>query len=219
MRRTVAALSAAVLVAGAARADSDAERQAGDVLATAMPLATLGVELWRGETTGAKQFAESFLVTVAATEVLKRTTHVERPDGSNDESFPSGHASRAFASATYVHRRYGWQHAWPLYGLATYVGYTRVVSDRHRWADVAGSAAVAALSSWWLVEQKASPAASIVAPVAYARAASDRPRWADLAGSAASTALSSGWLLDPAQSVSVSFDRRGVRVSWRTALP
>ncbi|HEU5296015.1 MAG TPA: phosphatase PAP2 family protein [Burkholderiaceae bacterium] len=158
MRRAIAPLSTAVLAActGGAIADSDAERQAGDVLATAMPLGTLGVELWRGETTGAKQFALSFVVTVSATEVLKRTTHVERPDGTNDQSFPSGHAARAFSSATYVHRRYGFGDAWPLYALATYVGYTRVVSDRHRWADVAGAAGVAALSSWWLVDPKQS---------------------------------------------------------------
>ena len=159
MRRTVAALfsaTLAVLPCGAL-ASTDGERQAGDVLATAMPLTTLGVELWRHEWTGAKQFAESFVVTVAATEVLKRTTHVERPDGSNDESFPSGHAARAFSSATYVHRRYGFQDAWPLYALATYVGYTRVESNRHTWADVAGAAGIAALSSWWLVDPAAAP--------------------------------------------------------------
>ena len=142
-------------------ASTDAEREAGDVLATAMPLATLGVELWRGETTGAKQFAASFLVTVGATEVLKRTTQVERPDGTNDQSFPSGHASRAFASATYVHRRYGFADAWPLYALATCVGYTRVASERHRWADVAGSAGIAALSSWWLVDPKQSVSVAV----------------------------------------------------------
>jgi len=132
------------------------------VLATAMPLATLGVELWRGEYTGAKQFTASFLVTVAATEVLKRTTHVERPDGTNDESFPSGHAARAFSSATYVHRRYGFGDAWPLYALATYVGYTRVVSERHRWADVVGAAGISALSSWWLVDpEEAQPVVAL----------------------------------------------------------
>jgi membrane-associated phospholipid phosphatase len=86
------------------------------------------------------------------TEVLKRTTHVERPDGSNDMSFPSGHAAQAFSSATYVHRRYGFSDAWPLYVMATYVGYTRVQSNRHSWVDVAGAAGIAALSSWWLVE-------------------------------------------------------------------
>lgn len=163
MHQARASLLTAVLVAcaGGAIADSDAERKAGDVLATAMPLGTLGVELWRGETTGARQFAVSFVVTVTATEVLKRTTHVERPDGTNDESFPSGHAARAFSSATYVHRRYGFGDAWPLYAMATYVGYTRVVSDRHRWADVAGAAGVAALSSWWLVDPRQSVTVSL----------------------------------------------------------
>lgn len=215
--RRFAVLVLAVATSGAV-ASSDAVRESGDVISVAMPVATLGVELWRGERAGALQFTESFLVTVAATEVLKRTTHVERPDGSNDESFPSGHASRAFASATYVHRRYGWQYAWPLYGLATYVGYTRVASDRHRWADVAGSAVVAALSSWWLVDPRQSATAGLDAAIGYARAASDRHRWGDVASSTASAALS-GWLVDPRQSVIVRLERHGVRVGWSTALP
>ncbi|HEX6019677.1 MAG TPA: phosphatase PAP2 family protein [Burkholderiaceae bacterium] len=212
-----AVLTIAVFTNGAV-ASSDATREAGDVLSVAMPVATLGVELWRGERTGALQFTESFVVTVAATELLKRTTHVERPDGTNDQSFPSGHASRAFASATYVHRRYGWQHAWPLYGLATYVGYTRVASDRHRWADVAGSAAVAALSSWWLVDPKQPATTSLDTPIAYARAASDRQSWADVASSTASAALSS-WLADPKQSLILRLDRHGVVLNWSTTLP
>lgn len=135
----------------AAWAGGDAERRAGDALSYALPLATLGTELWRGERGGALQLAGSFALTVAATEVLKRSTHVERPDRTNDESFPSGHASRAFAAAAYVHRRYGMAEAWPLYALATYVGYTRVQAGRHRWADIAGSAGLAVASSWWLV--------------------------------------------------------------------
>jgi membrane-associated phospholipid phosphatase len=148
------AVALAISLPGASRASAEAEEQAGDAIATALPVATLGVELWRQEWTGARQFAASFVVTVAATELLKHITHVERPDGSDDLSFPSGHAARAFPSATYVHRRYGFEYAWPLYVLATYVGYTRVGADRHRWADIAGSAGVAALSSWWLVEPR-----------------------------------------------------------------
>ena len=154
MRTGVAALlcNALAALSGCAVANGDAERQAGDTLAVAMPVATLGVELWRRDWTGAKEFAESLAVTVAVTEVLKRTTHVERPDGSNDMSFPSGHTAQAFSSATYVHRRYGFSDAWPLYLMATYVGYTRVQSNRHSWVDVAGAAGIAALSSRWLVE-------------------------------------------------------------------
>lgn len=152
LQKPLLALLAALgsLASGAA----GASEQAGDVLSYALPAGTLAVELWRGEKAGALQFAESFVVTMAATEILKRTTHVERPDHSNDQSFPSGHASRAFPAATYVHRRYGFADAWPLYALSTYVGYTRVQADRHRWTDVAGSAAVAAASSWWLVQPK-----------------------------------------------------------------
>src|SRR5437867_9820701 len=100
------------------------------------------------------QYTESLAVTLLGTEVLKRTTHVERPDHANDQSFPSGHASRAFSAATYVHRRYGLEPALPLYVLGTYVGYTRVQARRHRWADVAGSAAVSAAASWWLVQPR-----------------------------------------------------------------
>ena len=137
-----------------AHAGNDAERRAGDVLSYALPVATLGTELWRGDRQGAWQFAESFVVTVTATELLQRTTGVERPDHSNDRSFPSGHAARAFAAATYVHRRHGLESAWPLYALATYVGYTRVQANRHRWADIAGAAGVAALSSGWLVDRR-----------------------------------------------------------------
>lgn len=138
---------------GTASAATNGERQAGDVLSYALPAGVLGAELWRGDRDGAGQFAASFAATVITAEILKRTTGVERPDRSNDQSFPSGHAARAFAAATYVHRRHGVDAALPLYGIAAYVGYTRVQSDRHRWADVAGAAALAAASSWILVEK------------------------------------------------------------------
>lgn len=156
--RTLQRLAASTLTAAclalpiSARADEQTGRRAGDVLSFALPAATLGVELWRGDRAGSLQFAESLAVTLAATEVLKRSTGVERPDRSNDNSFPSGHAARAFAAATYVHRRHGIESAWPLYAAALYVGHTRVQAERHRWGDVAGAAFVAAASSWWIVE-------------------------------------------------------------------
>lgn len=125
-----------------------------------LPAGVLGVELWRGDREGAWQFGKSFVVTVVAAEALKRTTGVERPDHSNDQSFPSGHAARAFAAATYVHRRHGVESALPLYALAGVVGYTRVQSQRHRWADVVGAAAISAASTWTFVQP--SPLAVVV---------------------------------------------------------
>ena len=153
LKHAVSTLCAVVVALPAnAFASTDSERRIGDVLSYALPAATLGVELWRGDFSGAGQFGRSFVVTLAASEVLKRTAGVERPDRSNDQSFPSGHAARAFAAATYVHRRHGFESAWPLYVLATYVGQTRVQTHRHRWADVVGAAGISAASTWLLVD-------------------------------------------------------------------
>lgn len=149
--RALAACSALIV---AAHTQADTEREMGDVLSHALPAAVLGFEFYRGDKEGALQFTTSFAATTLATEVLKRTTKVERPDRTNDLSFPSGHAARAFSAASYIHRRHGWEYALPAYALATYVGHTRVQAKRHRWGDVAGAAAVSTLATWWLVEPK-----------------------------------------------------------------
>lgn len=153
LRRSDALVVPCVL-AFALPSHADTEREIGDVLSYAMPAAVLGYELYQGDREGALQFATSFTATTLVTEVLKRTTKVERPDRTNDLSFPSGHAARAFAAASYIHRRHGWEYALPAYALATYVGHTRVQAKRHRWGDVAGAAAVSTIATWWLVEPK-----------------------------------------------------------------
>lgn len=134
----------------ASSAGTDAHRRAGDTLRYAMPAGVAVYELWQGDREGLWQFGKAWGATLVATEVLKRSTHVERPDHTNDMSFPSGHASDAFAAATFMHRRHGIEQAWPWYAAATYVGWTRVQADRHRWGDILGSAAVAGAASWWL---------------------------------------------------------------------
>jgi membrane-associated phospholipid phosphatase len=136
-------------------AHADTEREIGDILSYAMPAAVLGYELYQGDREGAWQFGQAFAATTLTTEVLKRVTKVERPDRTNDLSFPSGHAARAFSAASYIHRRHGWEYALPAYALATYVGYTRVQAKRHRWGDIAGAAAVSTIATWWLVEPNA----------------------------------------------------------------
>jgi membrane-associated phospholipid phosphatase len=157
----VLALATACLIASTP-ARADPQREAGDVLRWALPLGTLTAEIARGENQGARQFSAAWLATLGATEILKRTVRVERPDRSNEMSFPSGHAAPAFAAATYVHRRYGPDHAWPLYAAALYVGHTRVEAGRHRWIDVAGSAAVAATMSALLVDRRSTRRAPVV---------------------------------------------------------
>jgi membrane-associated phospholipid phosphatase len=142
------------LALGAAEAIADVatERRRGDTLSFALPAVVLAVEAARGDGAGVWQMTQTFALTTGGTEVLKRLTSVRRPDGSDELSFPSGHAARAFSAAAYVHRRHGLDAAWPVIVLATYVGHTRVIADRHRWADIAGAAALSYAVAQWRVE-------------------------------------------------------------------
>ena len=69
-------------------------------------------------------------------QTLKFTIQRERPDGSNSQSFPSGHSSSAFASATVLHRHYGWKVGVPAYALGSYVALARMSWNRHHATDV-----------------------------------------------------------------------------------
>ena len=56
-------------------------------------------------------------------------------------SFPSGHTSATFATATVIHRRWGWRAGLPAYLLASYVGATRL-HNNHYLSDVTFGAAL-----------------------------------------------------------------------------
>lgn len=144
-------LACGLSLALSGQASVDSERRAGDVLSLALPIGTLAVEAWRGDLAGAWQLTQTFALTTGVTEILKKNTGVTRPDGSDDKSFPSGHAARAFSAAAYVHQRHGWDKAWPLYVAATYVGHTRVQARRHRWSEVAVAAGLAYGFARWRV--------------------------------------------------------------------
>lgn len=78
--------------------------------------------------------------TIATTELLKRLTHRQRPDGSDRLSFPSGHTANAFASSNWDVRV-----SFPL-ALAT--GYLRTAAARHYPTDIAAGAGVGAFYRW-----------------------------------------------------------------------
>ena len=66
-------------------------------------------------------------------EGLKHLTHEERPDHSDFLSFPSGHATNAFAAIN------GWQ--WGVsVSLASVTSYLRLAANRHAWKDVVAGA-------------------------------------------------------------------------------
>ena len=87
--------------------------------------------------------------------ILKAAVKEERPDHSDNKSFPSGHAAMAFAAARSIDKEFRKESIWiPIvgYAAATAVGIERVASDRHHWYDVAAGAALgygAAELTWW----------------------------------------------------------------------
>jgi len=82
------------------------------------------------------------LVNAGYTTLLKTVVVRERPDQSNDSSFPSGHASNAFTLATVAELHYGWRVGGPAYAVAAAVGVSRIVRDKHYLSDVLAGAAL-----------------------------------------------------------------------------
>jgi membrane-associated phospholipid phosphatase len=152
--RHVTLLLAASAVLAGPPALGDSVEDSGHVLRVAIPVVAYGVAWRREDDEGKRQFLKAFAGTVATTVALKAAIDKERPNGEDDDAFPSGHAATAFAGAAFLHRRYGWREAWPAYALSAYVGWTRVDADEHEWEDVLGGAAVAIGWNWWLVEPR-----------------------------------------------------------------
>lgn len=98
-------------------------------------------------------------VAFGAKTALKAVVKEERPDHSDNKSFPSGHAAMAFAAARSIDKEFRSESIWiPIagYAAATAIGIERVASDRHHWYDVVAGAGVgfgAAELTWWLSDK------------------------------------------------------------------
>ncbi|MDQ1769330.1 phosphatase PAP2 family protein [Labilibaculum sp. A4] len=94
--------------------------------------------------------ATSLLIMSQSVSVLKKETHVKRPDGGSYTSFPSSHTALAFANAEFLWQEYKDVSIW--YGIAGYtlassVGVLRIWNDKHWTTDVLAGAAVGILST------------------------------------------------------------------------
>ena len=88
-------------------------------------LATTGADIIRAQ-----------LLSQAYVQAIKYTAQRERPDGSNSQSFPSGHSASAFATAGVLQRHYGWKVGVPAAVVAGYVATARVHDNKHYLSDV-----------------------------------------------------------------------------------
>lgn len=101
----------------------------------------------------------SFVLCSGTTWLLKKSIHKMRPDGTDNESFPSGHTAVAFCGATVLHKEFGKTSPWISvagYTVATITAVDRVRRNRHHWEDVAAGAAIGFLSaqaSYWIVDK------------------------------------------------------------------
>jgi membrane-associated phospholipid phosphatase len=93
-------------------------------------IATIGADL-----------IQSQIVAQSMTAAIKMSVGRTRPDGT-EYSFPSGHSSVTFATATVLQRNLGWKVGIPAYGFATYVAASRIQDKRHFLSDVTFGAAI-----------------------------------------------------------------------------
>ena len=103
--------------------------------------------------------ATTVVVCCGTTFALKYIIKKDRPDGSDNHSFPSGHTSFVFASAHQLHKEFGKVSPWISvggYAVAAFVGVDRIVRERHDWVDVTVGAAIGIASTefgYWLGEK------------------------------------------------------------------
>ncbi len=101
-------------------------------------------------------YALSNIISSSISYTVKNTTKVERPDGSSNNSFPSGHTTTAFVAAEFLRQEY--KDVSPLYAVAGYAvaattGALRVYNNRHWVSDVVAGAGLGILSTkfaYWL---------------------------------------------------------------------
>lgn len=94
--------------------------------------------------------AFSVAITAATINSLKYTTKVIRPDGSTQNSFPSGHTATAFMTATMFNKEYGSKYPWlglTSYAAASTTGLMRISNNRHWLSDVLTGAGIGILST------------------------------------------------------------------------
>jgi hypothetical protein len=127
------------------------DTQWGDEVSLVLGLAPIVLGGWVDIADGDSRYlevsAEAVALTALETQFLKLVVNRERPDGTSEDSFPSGHTSFAFGGATLLARWWAETHDGSLLGYwlyvpATYVGISRLEGNRHYISDITFGAAL-----------------------------------------------------------------------------
>ncbi|MCF0160950.1 MAG: phosphatase PAP2 family protein [Bacteroidaceae bacterium] len=98
--------------------------------------------------------ATSYLAYFGLVGGLKLVVHENRPDGSDDDSFPSGHTAVVFMGAEHIRAQYGGWYGAAAYTVATGVAFLRMYNRKHWLTDVmagAGAGILCARVGYWLL--------------------------------------------------------------------
>ena len=156
-------LSFAVSMAGVANAGGvQTWGHMSDALAVGLPLLAAGTAFGKGDSQGVKELTYSLGATLAATTALKSLIHEQRPDGSGNDSFPSGHTAIAFAAARFIDKRYAPEASPYLYAAAGLTALARVKADKHYTKDVVVGAALGYASAEYFTRPIAGGAVSLM---------------------------------------------------------
>jgi len=112
---------------------------------------------------GAHNFKDRTIILLMANVIANGTvfsvkgwSHEQRPDGSDYQSFPSGHTAEAFVGAEFMRLEYKDVSPWygvAGYAMATATGLLRMYNDKHWMSDVVAGAGVGIASTrlaYWL---------------------------------------------------------------------
>jgi len=90
------------------------------------------------------------IVSQTLVHAMKYTVRRDRPTGECC-SFPSGHATTAFAVASVIERHFGYRMSIPAMALAAYVATSRLHDNRHFLSDVVFGSALGTATGWTVV--------------------------------------------------------------------